>query len=113
MFFKQFKIIDDYNVGTTQGELCKKYKISKEIIHRLVNKFKTKGTVETEHLGGRLVKRTPHTVHKIIRYVKIKHGDGNRLMVYRWLLGFSELEPFYRIEGIIDKYSGDKINSTD
>ena len=63
-----------------------------EIIHRLVNKFKTKGTVETEHLGGRLVKRTPHTGHKIIRYVKIKHGDGNRLMVYRWFLGFSELE---------------------
>ena len=29
--FKQ-KIIDDYNAGTTQSELCKKYKMSKAVI---------------------------------------------------------------------------------
>ena len=44
------KIIDHYNAGTSQSELCKKYKILKAIISRLVNKYKTKGNVETEHL---------------------------------------------------------------
>ena len=51
-FFEQ-KIIDNYNSGTTQSELCKKYKMTKAVISRLVNKYKTKGTVEIEHLGGR------------------------------------------------------------
>ena len=38
--FKQ-KIIDDYNAGTTQSELCK---MSKAVICPLVNKYKTIGT---------------------------------------------------------------------
>ena len=50
--FKQ-KIIDDYNAVITQNDLCKKYKMSKAVTSRLVNKYKTKSTVETEHLGGR------------------------------------------------------------
>ena len=49
--FLNKKIIDDYNAGTTQNELYKKYKMSQVVISRLVNKYKTKGTVETEHLG--------------------------------------------------------------
>ena len=39
---------------------------------RLVNKYKTKGIVETEYLGGRSKKSTPHTDRKIIIYQKKK-----------------------------------------
>ena len=44
--------------------------MSKALIRQLVNKYKTKGSVETKHLGGRLKKCTPHTDHKIICYMK-------------------------------------------
>ena len=39
--FKE-KIIDDSNPGTTQSDLCKEYKMSKTVLSRLVNKYKTK-----------------------------------------------------------------------
>ena len=38
--------------------------MSKAIISQLVNKYKTKRTVETEHLGGRPKKSTPHNNRK-------------------------------------------------
>ena len=60
----------NYNAETTQSELCKNYKMSKVVISRLINKYKTKGTVETEHLDGLLKKSAPHTDRKIIRYAK-------------------------------------------
>ena len=44
------KIIDDCN-ARTQNDLCKKYKMSKAVLSRLVNKYKTRETVETEDLG--------------------------------------------------------------
>ena len=55
------KIIDDFNVETTQSELCKKYKMSKAVVSRLVSIYKTKGTIETTHLGRQPKKSTPHT----------------------------------------------------
>ena len=57
----------------TQSDLCKNYKMSKAVLSRLVNKYKTKGTVETEHLAGRPKKSTPHSDRKVIRYVKTNH----------------------------------------
>ena len=38
--------------------------------HQLGNKYKTKGTVESEHLGGRPMKSTLHTDLTITRHVK-------------------------------------------
>ena len=34
------------------------------------NRYKVKGTVKTEHLGGRPKKSTPRTDRKMISYVK-------------------------------------------
>ena len=42
--FKQ-KLINDYNARVN-------YKMSEAVINRFVNKYKTKGAVKTEHLGG-------------------------------------------------------------
>ena len=46
--------------------------MSKAVLSQLVSRYKTKGTVETEIISGQLKKSTPHTVCKIIRYVKKK-----------------------------------------
>ena len=40
--FSNKKIINDYNVETTQSQLCKNYKMSKATKSRLVDKYKTK-----------------------------------------------------------------------
>ena len=40
--------------------------MSKAVINQLVNKYKTKETVETEHLGGQPKKSTLHTDCKTI-----------------------------------------------
>ena len=66
--FKQ-KIIDDCNAGTSQYDLCKKCQMPK-VINQFVSKYKTKGTVETEHFDGLQKKSTHHTDRIIIRYVK-------------------------------------------
>ena len=42
----------------------------KAVISRLIDKYKTIGTVEAEHLGGRLKKNTPYTDRKTIRREK-------------------------------------------
>ena len=64
--------------------------MSKAVISRLVNKYKTKGTVETEHLGGRPNKYTPHTDRKIIRYVKKNPFASARDKIRKLKLDISE-----------------------
>ena len=46
---------------------------------RLVNKCKTKGIVDTEHLGGRPKKSTSHTYCNVIRYVEIQFANWNSI----------------------------------
>ena len=41
-----------------------------KVINQFVSKYKTKGTVETEHFDGPQKKSTHHTDRIIIRYVK-------------------------------------------
>ena len=72
------------------SELCQKYKMSKAVISRLVNKYKTKGTVETEHLGGR-PKKSTHTYRKINRYVKKNPLASARYTITNWNLIFQKI----------------------
>ena len=95
--FKQ-KIIDDYNPGTTQSELCKKYKMLHTVISRLINKYKTKRTVETEHLGGRPKKSTPRIDLKIIRYVKKNPFVNARDTIRKLKLDISENTVLRRLD---------------
>ena len=44
--------------------------MSKAVLSRLVNKYRTKGTVEADRRKKRPNKSTPHTDPKIIRYLK-------------------------------------------
>ena len=60
------------------------------VISRLINKYKTKRTVETEHLGGRLKKSTPHTENKMIRYVKKNPFASTRSTICKLELDISE-----------------------
>ena len=63
--------------------------MSKAVIHRLVNKYKNKRTVETEHLGGQ-PKSTPHTDHKIIRNVKTNPFASAKNTICKLELDISE-----------------------
>ena len=69
--FKQ-KVIADFSNGVQQHELSVKYNVEKSVINRWISRYKVRGTVETKHNGGHLLKASKATDHRLVRFVK-KH----------------------------------------
>ena len=69
--FKQ-KVIADFSNGVQQHELSVKYNVKKSVINRWISRYKVRGTVETNHNGGRPPKTSKATDRRLVRFVK-KH----------------------------------------
>lgn len=64
------RIINDFNAGLKQKIICKKYSMNKSTISKIIKKFREKGTVMSQHLGGRPRKTTQRQDNLIAREFK-------------------------------------------
>ena len=47
------RIVDDFNGGLKQKQICDKYLLHKSTVSRLITKFKKTGSCVIQHNGGR------------------------------------------------------------
>ena len=84
--------------------------MSKAVISRLVNKYKAKETVKTEHLGGQPKKITLHTDGKVIRYVKKSQFSSARGTIRKLELDISgnAVQQYLNDAGLYSYYAAKK-----
>lgn len=64
------KIIDEFNGGESVINICRKFKIHHSVISRTISRFRSSGSFETKHSGGRPRKTTTREDKLIIRKVQ-------------------------------------------